>query len=467
MANWPAEPSTGYMPAPDQEYWNDAAETQSPDERREDIIRKLNHQVRYAYENSGFYRELYSDVDVDPTNITSLEEFQQLPVITSDDIRAEQADYPPFGRHLCVDEPEVHRIYGTSGTTGRPKVFGIDFDDWQRIREWHARILWSIGLRPDDRVIITSPFIQYMGSWGALAGVDRLGCTTFPFGAGMEGQTEQAVDWINTLQPDALYATPSYALYLGETAEEKGYDPATDFSFRLMFFSGEPGASVPSTRREIESQFDCEVIDQGSMAEMTPWMTNSGCRHLENGMHLWQDIVYAELLDPETREVVPYGEEGVPTYTHLERTSQPMIRYWSGDLAQWESPSATDCDCGRSYPSLPYGVYGRVDDMLVVRGKNVFPSQIENRLQGLTGFADEFRVVVDRDGPLDALELAVEVEDDHDESTNEFAATVRRTIKTEIGVTPEVTVVPQGTLDRTQFKSDRVTDNRDLLEVNQ
>lgn len=467
MARWPTEPDRDYLPGAEAEYWDEAAETQPPEERRKTILRKINHQVRYAYENSGFYRELYDGVDVDPTDITSFDEFRQLPVLTSDHIREEQRAHPPFGRHLCVDESAVHRIYGTSGTTGRPKVFGIDHGDWNRIHEWHAQILWSIGLRPDDRVIITSPFIQYIGSWGALVGVDRLGCTTFPFGAGMEGQTEQAVEWIATLQPDALYATPSYAIYLGETAADKGYDPADDFSFKLMFFSGEPGASVPSTRRQIESTFDCAVIDQGSMAEMTPWMTNSGCRHLENGMHLWQDIVYTELLDPETKTVVDYGEEGVPTYTHLERTSQPMIRYWSGDLAQWEHHSTTECECGRTYPTLPKGIYGRVDDMLVVRGKNVFPSQIENRLHSIDGFGDEFRVIVDRDGPLDALELAVELDDAADHTDDEFAETVRRTIKTEIGVTPEVTVVEAGTLERTQFKADRVTDNRDLIEVHQ
>jgi phenylacetate-CoA ligase len=460
--SWPTTRETDTLPVPDREHWDEAAETMPPEERREVVIEKINEQVRYAYEHSGFYREFYADVDVDPTDITSLEEFRQLPVLTSDDVRAEQAEHPPFGRFLCVDETDVKRIYGTSGTTGRPKVFGIGAGDWERIREWHARVLWGVGLRPDDRVIITSPFIQYIGSWGALAGVDRLGCSVFPFGAGIEGQTEQAVEWIADLQPDALYATPSYAIYLGETAGERGYDPAADFSFRLLFFSGEPGASVPATRRQIESLFDCEVVDQGSMAEMTPWMSNSGCRHLDNGMHLWQDVVYAELLDPDTREVVEYGEEGVPTYTHLERTSQPMIRYWSGDVARWESHETVDCDCGRTYPTLPDGIYGRVDEMLVVRGKNVFPSQVADQLHALDGFGDEFRIVVDRDGALDTLELVVERAPDADADTEAFADEVRRAVKSEVGVKPEVSVVEQGDLERTQFKADRVTDRRDL-----
>lgn len=458
---WPTTKTSNNVPE-DEPYWDREQETRPPDQRRDEILKKIRAQVKYAYENSGFYREFYSDVDVDPTDISSFEEFHQLPVLTSEDVREEQQKHPPFGRFLCVDESDVARIYGTSGTTGRPKVFGIGEDDWDRIREWHAQILWSVGLRPDDRVIITSPFIQYVGSWGALAGVDRLGCTTFPFGAGMEGQTEQAVEWIADLQPDALYATPSYAIYLGETAEERGYDPAEDFSFRLMFFSGEPGASVPSTRREIETMFDCYVVDQGSMAEMTPWMSNSGCQYLENGMHLWQDIVYTELLDPETMEVVDYGEEGTPTYTHLERTSQPMIRYWSGDIARWEHHEETDCDCGRTYPTLPKGVYGRVDDMLVIRGKNVFPSQIEDQLHALDGFGDEFRIVVEKDGALDTLHLVAEVADGTGVSETQFRDTVRKAIKSEIGITPDVTIVEQGELERTQFKADRVTDEREI-----
>lgn len=462
MTSWP-EPKVGNdLPDSSEEYWNREQETRPPAERREKVLEKINNQVAYAYEHSGFYREYYSDVDVDPTNITSFEEFEQLPVLTSQAIKEEQKAHPPFGRFLCVDEDDIARVYGTSGTTGRPKVFGISQGDWDRIGEWHAQILWSVGLRPDDRVIITSPFIQYLGSWGALAGVDRLGCTTFPFGAGMEGQTEQAVEWIADLQPSALYATPSYAIYLGETAEESGYDPAEDYSFDVMFFSGEPGASVPSTRKKIEEMFDCEVIDQGSMAEMTPWMSNSGCRHLENGMHCWQDIVYTELLDPETEELRDYGSEGVPTYTHLGRTSQPMIRLWSGDIAYWEGPEETDCDCGRTYPTLPKGVYGRVDDMLVIRGKNVFPSQIEDQLHALDGFGDEFRIVVDKDGALDSLDLVVEQADDSEKGDDAFRDRVQTAVKSEIGLTPNVTVVAMGELERTQFKADRVKDKREL-----
>jgi phenylacetate-CoA ligase len=442
-------------------------ETMPPAERDQVILGKLQRQVRYAHANSGFYQEFYRDALVDPSNIRSLEEFAQLPILTKEEVRVEQENHPPYGRFLCVPESQVFRVHGTSGTTGRPTVFGIGRDDWQRISEAHARVLWGAGLRPDDRVMVAAVFSLYIGSWGALVGAERLGAACFPFGAGAPGQTERAVEWIEMVKPTALYATPSYALYLAETARGMGYDPREDFGFRFMFFSGEPGASVPATRSEIEERFGCYIVDQGSMAEMTPWMSNSGCRHLERGMHLWQDIVYTELVEPISRNPLPLSSEGVPVYTHLERTSQPMIRYWSGDITRWEM---LDCPCGRTYPTLPWGIYGRADDMIIVRGQNVFPSHIEDILRGSPEFGGEFRLVLDREpGQLDQLTVQTEVKPEiysgseqgpqHLERLAEqFAARLRRAL----GVSLSVELKPFGEFERTQFKARRVIDRRIL-----
>ena len=334
--HWPPRYAADYVPPSTQEHWLPGIETMHPQERDVLILAKLREQVRYAYRNSGFYREFYDDAPVDPDYLGSLEEFSKLPILSKEDIRREQEEHPPYGRFLCVPSTDVFRVHGTSGTTGRPTVFGISRDDWDRIAEAHARILWGAGLRPDDLVMVAAVFSLYVGSWGALVGAERLGATCFPFGGGAPGQTERAAEWAAMVKPTALYGTPSYALYLAETARQMGLDPLNDFAFRFMFFSGEPGASVPATRKLIEDTYGCYVVDQGSMAEMTPWMSNSGCRHLPQGMHLWQDIVYTELVDPEANRNLPMGAEGVPVYSHTERTSQPMIRYWSGDIAQWE-----------------------------------------------------------------------------------------------------------------------------------
>ena len=438
----------------------------APAERDSHILNKLQNQVRYVYQNSDFYQEFYKDSAVDPANISSLEEFSQLRILTKEDIRREQELHPPYGRFLCIPPKDIFRVHGTSGTTGRPTVFGIGMDDWDRIAEAHARVLWGAGLRPDDTVMVAAVFSLYVGSWGALVGAERLGASCFPFGSGAPGQTERAVEWSNMVKPSVLYGTPSYALYLAETARQMGFDPKEDFGFRFMFFSGEPGASVPSTRRLIEDTFNCYVVDQGTMAEMTPWMTASGCRHLDGGMHLWQDIVYTEMVDPQSKLNVPLGEEGVPIYSHTERTSQPMIRYWSGDISRWDM---VDCPCGRTYPTLVAGIYGRVDDMIIVRGQNVFPSRIEDVLRGLDEFGGEFRLVLEREtGQMDRLTVQAEVLDrafafqEFDPTALEpvqerFTTALRRAI----GVSVAVQLKPAGEFERTQFKARRIIDLRD------
>ena len=462
---WPPEYPHDFTPSRDQEYWSPELETMEPVNRDKHVLKKLQNQVKYVYQNSGFYQEFYKDTTVNPANISSLEEFSQLPILTKEDIRREQELYPPYGRFLCVDPKDIFRVHGTSGTTGRPTVFGIGKADWKRIAEAHARILWGAGLRPDDTVMVASVFSLYVGSWGALVGAERLGASCFPFGSGAPGQTERAVEWASMVKPSALYGTPSYALYLAETARQMGFDPKRDFGFRFMFFSGEPGASVPATRRLIEDTFGCYIVDQGTMAEMTPWMSASGCRHLDGGMHLWQDIVYTEMIDPQSKLSVSLGGEGVPVYSHTERTSQPMIRYWSGDISRWDM---VNCPCGRTYPTLVTGIYGRVDDMIIVRGQNVFPSRIEDVLRGLKEFGGEFRLVLEREpGQMDNLTVQAEVRADA-YTSQEFDAltleTIREIFTTElrraIGVSVVVQLKPEGEFERTQFKARRIIDLR-------
>ena len=462
---WPPEYSDDFTPSRDQEYWSPELETMEPVNRDKHVLKKLQNQVKYVYQNSGFYQEFYKDTTVNPANISSLEEFSQLPILTKEDIRREQELYPPYGRFLCVDPKDIFRVHGTSGTTGRPTVFGIGKADWKRIAEAHARILWGAGLRPDDTVMVASVFSLYVGSWGALVGAERLGASCFPFGSGAPGQTERAVEWASMVKPSALYGTPSYALYLAETARQMGFDPKRDFGFRFMFFSGEPGASVPATRRLIEDTFGCYIVDQGTMAEMTPWMSASGCRHLDGGMQLGQDIGYTEMVDPQSELSVSLGGEGVPVYSHTERTSQPMIRYWSGDISRWDM---VNCPCGRTYPTLVTGIYGRVDDMIIVRGQNVFPSRIEDVLRGLKEFGGEFRLVLEREpGQMDNLTVQAEVRADA-YTSQEFDAltleTIREIFTTElrraIGVSVVVQLKPEGEFERTQFKARRIIDLR-------
>ena len=395
--------------------------------------------------------------------LKTLSDFSKFPVVTKQELRETQSEFPPFGGHLCIESNDVFHIHGTSGTTGTPTLFGIGKDDWSRIANAHARIMWGAGIRPNDTILIGSPFSLYLGSWGVLLGAERLGTQTLPFGAGLTGQTAVLVNLMSRIKPTCFYGTPSYAMRIAEVAAKEGLDLRRDFHFRIMFFSGEPGAGILGTKKKIESIFGAKVVDMGSTAEMTPWMTNSECSET-TGMHLWQDIVYTEVCDPQNFLPVPYGAEGTPIYTHLERTSQPMIRFLSGDLTRWDD---SPCPCGRTYPRLPDGIYGRIDNMLIIRGHNVYPHVVEDTLRQTAGTGEEFRIIIDRSGTMD--EVVIQVECSPEASSNEARHAVHQKVLEKLsqvmGVRPIVHIVDHGTLERTEFKSKRVLDNRDLYQA--
>jgi phenylacetate-CoA ligase len=458
---WPPKYDRSYSPSTDSPYWHEALETMDPEEREQKIILpKLQAQLKYAYEKSPFYKKKWDKAGIKPQDIRSLSDFEQIPFLTKDEIRQDQMEVPPFGSNVCVTRKELARVQGTSGTTGKPTAFGISKGDMERIAEAHARIMWGFGMRQEDIVFIGSFFSLYWGSWGALIGCERLGATAFPFGAGVAGQSEMALGWMKEVKPTIFYGTPSYSLHMAEKAKAKGLNPSKDFCFRTLFFSGEPGAGIPSTKERIEETYGGICIDSGSTAEMTPWMSSCECEY-RKGMHLWQDLVYAELVDPKTKKRVPYGEEGAIVYTHLERTSQPMFRFWAGDIAMWVNDP---CPCGRTYPRLPKGVYGRADDMFVVRGENVYPSAIEDVIRGIKGFGDEFRIIITREKTMDELIVQAEASPEMDQAlVPELKAKLEGQLKAR-GLRTNVQMMEPGTLERTEFKAKRVIDKRDLYD---
>jgi phenylacetate-CoA ligase len=231
-----------------------------------------------------------------------------------------------------------------------------------------------------------------------------------------------------------------------------------------MFFSGEPGASIPSVRNRIAELFDAQVFDCGTMAEMTPFMSAAATKESPDGMLLWQDIVYHEVCDPQTFARVPYGKQGTPVYTHLERTSQPMIRLASGDLTYWVNEKA---GCGRTYPSLPKGLYGRIDDMFQVRGENIYPSEIDNVLNSISGYGGEHRIMITRERTMDELLIRAEYTADlaarGEEEISLYGRKLGEALHKMLGVRAKIEVVPPDTFPRTDFKAKRVIDDRDLF----
>ncbi len=470
MEQWSFPPKfdAGYLPPANSRYWFPRRETMPAGDREKAILERLKLVTRYAWDHSPMYRRKWEEAGFHPEQLKSLEDFEsRVPVIGKKDLRESQAKRPPFGEYVCVPDSEIHHIHGTSGTTGRPTAFAIGRDDWDAIANAQARVMWGMGLRPGDTVFISAIFSLYLGSWGALAGAERLRAKSFPFGAGAAGMTARAAMWLDLSRPQGLYATPSFALHLAEVAKQEGYDPRS-FGLKVMFFSGEPGASVPAVRDRIAGLYGARVIDCGSMAEVTPYMNVSGTAETD-GMLCWQDMVYTEVCDPKTMIRVPYGQRGTPVYTHLERTSQPMIRLMSGDLTLWEDGPNP---CGRTYPRLPQGVFGRIDDMFTIRGENVYPSEVEAVVARLPSYGGEHRIVISREGNMD--ELLVRVEADAgciargDAAQAELRESAARGLQKMLGLRARVEIVPPNTFPRTDFKARRVIDDREVFrEMNE
>ena len=467
MEFWSFPPAydKSYMPERDSKYWFPQRETLDPQARDEHIVTRLREVMDYAYKTSPFYREKWDDAGIRADQIKSLEDFEKVPVVTKKELRESQARLEPYGDYLCIPTDRVHHVHGTSGTTGQPTVFAIGRDDWETIAENQARILWAMGLRPGDMIFIAAIFSLYLGSWGAMLAAERLGAKSFPFGAGAPGMTVRAAQWLRAMKPQGFYSTPSYALHLAEVAKDEGIDPA-EFGLKVMFFSGEPGASIPGIRERIEETYKARVFDCGTMAEMTPFMSASGTDGSGNGMVLFQDIVYHEVCDPKTNVRVSWGERGTPVYTHLERTSQPMIRLASGDLTHWvEGPS----ECGRTYPILPDGVYGRIDDMFQIRGENIYPSEIDAVLNELAGYGGEHRIIISREGAMDELlvqfDASAEVYGQGEQATSVLQNLASETLRKVLGVRAKTEVVAANVITRTDHKARRVIDDRELFKT--
>jgi phenylacetate-CoA ligase len=463
--SFPPRYDADYLPSSGSRYWFPKRETMPAPDRDQAILERLKEVTRYAWERAPFYRRKWEESGFHPDQLRSLEDFEEkVPVITKKDLRESQARSPRFGDYLCIADGEVHHIHGTSGTTGRPTVFAIGRGDWNAIANAHARIMWGMGVRPGDMVLIAAIFSLYMGSWGTLAGVERLRAKAFPFGAGAPGMTSRAAMWLDLMQPAAFYATPSFALHLAEVARSERLEPR-NFGLKTMLFSGEPGASVPGVRDKIVAAYGANVIDCGSMAEMTPFMNIAGTAETD-GMLLWQDIVYTEVCDPNTFRRVPYGERGTPVYTHLERTSQPMIRLVSGDLTLWDNGPTP---CGRTYPRLPQGVFGRIDDMFTIRGENVYPSEVDAIMNQLAGYGGEHRIVITREGAMDELlvrvEAAANIHAQGDAALSALRDDASHRLQKTLGLRAGVEVVAPGTFPRTDFKARRVIDDREVFRA--
>jgi phenylacetate-CoA ligase len=445
----------------EREFWDKERETRDPAERSALILHRLRHQLEYVYATMPFYRRHYDAHGFKPDQVRTLDDFTtRVPVITKKMLVADQAEHPPFGSYLGVARTDLARIHGSSGTMGTPTMYGVSWQDWQRAGQTAAMAFWTAGIRPQDLVQITFPFSLFFGGWGVIQACEVIGATTFPPGATVP--TDKQIEFLFRLGTTALIGTPSYHVHLANRALELGFD-VRESNVSLLICGGEPGGSVPGVRAKIKDLWgtDTVVVDAsaGHSSEMYPFLPPIGCMHTEGGVHLYQDENYVELVERDDASVpVPVGTNGAVVATHLWRNSQPMIRFWLGDESVVDD---SPCACGRTYPRLPRGVFGRVDDMLVIRGANIYPSAVEAAIRSVANAGTEFRIIVERPSALD--EMRVEVEPRTDVGVDAFPrleAELETALKHSLQIRVPVKIVEPGTHEAQTFKARRVIDNR-------
>ena len=423
----------------------DAIEIASLDEIRALQLDRLQWSLNHAYENVAMYRKRFDDAGVHPSDLKSLTDFAKFPFTYKTDLR----DNYPFGL-FAVPREQISRIHASSGTTGKPTVVGYTRNDLSNWADLVARSMRASGTRPGDIVHVAYGYGLFTGGLGAHFGAERLGCTVVPISGGM---TERQVTLINDFKPGTIMVTPSYMLNILEGFRKAGLDPRA-CSLDVGIFGAEPWTNA--MRTEVEAAFDMHAVDIYGLSEiMGPGVANE-CVETKDGLHIWEDHFLPEIIDPETGDVLPDGEMGELVFTTLTKEGLPMIRYRTRDLTRLLPGTA------RSMRRMEK-ITGRSDDMIILRGVNVFPTQIEEQVLATGGLASHFQIELYKAGRMDAMRVHVEATLDAADELSRTAATrmlVKR-IKDVVGISTEVIVGDPGAVERSQGKARRVVDNRD------
>ncbi|WP_142846149.1 phenylacetate--CoA ligase family protein [Telmatospirillum sp. J64-1] len=431
-------------------YWDADLETQSRAEWDAMKLALLKEHVRHAYEGSPYYRKSFDEAGVHPDQIKSLDDIRRFPFIDKKVLRDRQMAVPPFGDLVAVPERDIVYISASSGSTGVPTASPFtqrDFDEWM---DFEARLFWASGMRPEDRYAHSLNFSLFVGG-PCVLGAQKLGALTIHAGT---LPSERLLTILKQFQATAMWTTPSYAWYLGETAIKEGLDLKSDLAIKRIFVAGEPGGSIPETRNRIEKLWGASVYDYYGLSDIFGACAGM-CEH-KNGLHWAEDHILVEVLDLETGEPVKEGERGEMVLTTLKKSARPMIRFRTGDIVTFTSEP---CSCGRTSQRL-MGVNGRVDDMLIIKGVNIFPSDVEAIARQDPALTGEYKLVVERINHLDQLTVEVEVAHGHNGPTEEVAARFGKHLKSVTGVSAKVVVHPADTLPRATHKAKRVEDRR-------
>jgi phenylacetate-CoA ligase len=422
----------------------DPIETASRDEISALQFHRMKRSLKHAYENSPFYRKRFIEADIHPEDLKTLADLAKFPFTVKQDLR----DTYPFGM-FAVPQSKLARIHGSSGTTGKPTVVGYttgDLDHWANLV---ARSIRAAGGRPGDMLHNAYGYGLFTGGLGAHAGAERLGCTVVPMSGGM---TERQVTLINDFKPRIIMVTPSYMLSILDEFHRQGLDPRAS-SLEVGIFGAEPWTNA--MREEIEQAFNMQAVDIYGLSEIMGPGVAQECVETKDGLHVWEDHFYPEIINPETGEVLPDGEMGELVFTTLTKEALPMVRYRTRDLTRILPGTA------RTHRRIEK-ITGRSDDMMILRGVNVFPTQIEEQILKCAGLAPHFQIELSRSGRMDNMTVHVECTPDQatDDARARAAKELAHHIKSVVGVSTKVNVVDPNGVARSEGKAKRVLDNR-------
>lgn len=430
-----------------QQVGKDRIEHASRDEIEALQLERLKWTLQHAYDNVPHYRKKFDAVGVHPSDLKQLSDLAKFPFTTKQDLRENY----PFGM-FAVPREHVSRIHASSGTTGQPTVVGYTAQDISNWADLVARSLWAAGTRPGDIVHVAYGYGLFTGGLGAHYGAERLGCSVVPMSG---GQTEKQVQLIRDFQPSTIMVTPSYFCNVLEEMERQGMDPH-DSSLRIGVFGAEPWTG--QMRADIEARAGLEAVDIYGLSEVMGPGVAMECAETKDGPVIWEDHFYPEIINPETGEPVADGEEGELVFTSLTKEAMPIIRYRTRDLSRLLPPTARNMRrMGK--------ITGRSDDMLIIRGVNLFPTQVEELILDIPELAAQYQLVVSRNGNMDELEVLAEIRSDYEhfdqERRDALTARLRQSIKNRIGVSARVQLREPGQVERTVTgKARRVVDLR-------
>lgn len=430
------------------EFFNAEFETLSRSEIEALQLERLKATVSHCYEGSAFYRKRMDGIGMEPSDIRSLDDLRRIPFTTKQDLR----DTYPFGI-ASVPLKQCVRLHSSSGTTGNPTVVlhsARDLDQWANAV---ARCLWMVGCRPEDVFQNTSGYGMFTGGLGFQYGAERLGMLTVPAAA---GNTLRQLKFFTDFRTTVVHAIPSYAARLYEVMCEQGIDPRRDLALRTLVIGAEPHSE--DTRRRIEDMLGVKAYNSFGMSEMCGPGVAFECKE-QNGLHIWEDYYIVEIVNPDTLEPVPDGEVGELVLTTINREAMPLLRYRTRDLTRiLPGP----CPCGREHKRLDR-MKGRSDDMIILKGVNIFPIQIETVLMQYQELASDYLITLKTDSDNDAMTVEVELSDmaiDDFGALQRLEKDITRRLHDEILITPRVRLVPKGSLPKSEGKAVRVKDLR-------